>query len=844
MERAKKGKCMQQVILDGTWSLTDGGDEFSLSGQVPGDVVADLLNAGKIIDPYYRENELEIQWIGEREWHYERDFEVPDTMLKEDKILLQCDGLDTLATIHINGGQVATTNNMHRTFEWDVKKMLKPGTNQIHVTFASPNTYTRRRHQENPFRTRVGKSHPDAYPGWIRKEACNFGWDWGPILVTSGIWRSIRVCAFSEARFTDMRIDQEHADDGKSVELNVRPAIDSLSGQQSFSVKISAHYGGDIVAEKICAVNGNGENAEAARLTIENPQLWWPAGMGEQPLYKISAELVNEEGVILDTLTKRIGLRTLKLDRHADEWGESFQFMVNGVPFFAKGANWIPAEAILSRRTPELYRSLLQDSVAANMNMIRVWGGGIYEDDIFYDICDEIGLCVWQDFMFACMSYPAFDKTFRENVEAEARDNVRRLRHHPCIALWCGNNEMEQQAAGETWTYRSMSWEDYGRLFDDMLPAVVQELAPATDYWPSSPHSPKGDRADYNNPECGDAHLWGVWHGKQPFEWYRTCDHRFNSEFGFQSFPEPKTVRGYTEENDRNVTTAVMEHHQRSGIGNTTIMQYMLDWFRLPTSFEMTLRASQILQGMAIKYAVEHWRRSMPRGMGTLYWQLNDCWPVASWSSIDYHGRWKALHYMARHFFASVLVSGVEDQETGTVEIHVTSDLLESQSATLNWTVTDTAGGELDSGTQKVQTPVNGNAPVAMLNLRKILDKMGLRNTMVWLELKTPQHETSTNLVTFVKPKHLELFNDPGVTAVVAEHGDSFKVTLQTSKPALWCWLDLDDIDARYSDNYVHLRPGRDKTVEVRTKQSVNVNDLRRRLTVQSLADTYAEATP
>ena len=315
-------------------------------------------------------------------------------------------------------------------------------------------------------------------------------------------------------------------------------------------------------------------------------------------------------GRLLDRLTKRIGLRTLRLDRHADEWGESFQFVVNGVPFFAKGANWIPADTFAPRVTRDDYARLLRDTADANMNMLRVWGGGIYEDDVFYDLCDELGITVWQDFMFACSTYPAFDDAFLANVRAEAEDNVRRLRHHPCLALWCGNNELEQGLVGEEWIDGT---DELGGLFPPVRPACCPRwcatLDPERDYWPCSPHSPHGDRDDHSNPQWGDAHLWDVWHGKKPFEWYRTCEHRFASEFGFQSFPEPKTVYAYTAPADRNITSYVMEHHQRSGIGNTTIISYMLDWFRLPTNFDMTLWLSQILHGMAMKYAVENWRR-------------------------------------------------------------------------------------------------------------------------------------------------------------------------------------------------------------------------------------------
>ncbi|MCJ7751196.1 MAG: hypothetical protein MUQ65_08895, partial [Armatimonadetes bacterium] len=521
------------------------------------------------------------------------------------------------------------------------------------------------------------------------------------------------------------------------------------------------------------------------------------------------------------------------------KWGESFQFAANGVPFFAKGANWIPADAFATRVTRERYEDLLKSAAEANMNMLRVWGGGIYEDDVFYDLCDELGICVWQDFMFSCSTYPTFEEDFMRQVRAEAEDNVRRLRHHACLALWCGNNELEQGLVGEDWTDSQMSWKDYEALFDELLPKVVKELDPDRDYWPSSPHTPCADRADFNNPTCGDAHLWAVWHGREPFEWYRTCEHRFNSEFGFQSFPEPETTYGFTEGRDRNVTSYVMEHHQRSGPGNALIMHYMLDWFRLPTSFEMTLWLSQILQGMAMKYAVEHWRRAMPRGMGTLYWQLNDTWPGASWSSIDYHGRWKALHCMAKRFYAPLLVSGVEDPEAGTVELHVTSDLAEPKGMTLAWTLTDAAGARLAGKEMGVEAGPGQNTLVTTINLKRFLEEHGRRNLLVWLSLRDDAGVVSSNLVMFARPKHLEL-RDPGITWSVEEGGEgSFGVELRAEKPALWVWLSLGDADARFSDDFLHLFPGQSQTVIARPLAPMSREEFEAQLVVASLVDTY-----
>ena len=706
---------------------------------------------------------------------------------------------------------------------------------------------TSRSHSSRSFRTPAGSKRnttcisgaPDRTAGafgWVRKQQCNFGWDWGLMAVTSGIWRAIRLVTFDAARLSDVLILQEHAEG--QVNLTVSAQADVVDAA-NLKARVTVSYKGQVVAQGVTKVRKSG--SAMASLKIEDPQLWWPLNMGRQPLYDVKVELVNDAGKTLDTQNKRIGLRTLRLDRHKDQWGESFQFVVNGVPFFAKGANWIPDDGILSRMTPARYRHRVADAAAANMNMLRVWGGGIYEDDGFYDACDEMGITIWQDFMFACSAYPCWDGDFRTSVEAEARDNIRRMRHHPCIAFWCGNNEVEQALSLDKRFEKSMSWKSYGKIFDVLLPKVVAQVDPQRDYWPSSPHTPHGDRKDFNNPKCGDAHLWAVWHGGQPFEWYRTCQHRFNSEFGFQSFPEPRTVYGYTAPQDRNITSPVMEHHQRSGIGNTTIMRYMLDWFRLPCSFEMTLWASQILQGMAMKYACEHWRRSMPRGMGTLYWQLNDTWPVASWSSVDYHGRWKALQYMARKFFAPLLVSGVEDKDKGIVDIHVTSDLLERVEANLRWRACTATGKTVARGAKTIRAAKLASRKAHTIDMADLLAKYGPQDLLVHLELAANGQPISTNLVTFARPKQIELQKKPGITVKVQANGDKcFAVTLKTKAPALWTWLELAKMDATYSDSFMHILPGQKIKVLVQVKKPMGLREFREQLTVRSLVDTYA----
>ncbi|MCX7030154.1 MAG: hypothetical protein NTU62_08550, partial [Spirochaetes bacterium] len=682
---------MDHLSLDGTWQIARRGADDWIDASVPGCVHTALLAAGHIGDPFFRDNEDRLQWITEADWVYRRNFDVPAAALGRERILLHFDGLDTLATVTLNGKELGRTDNMFRTWEFDVKGSLVECGNQLEILFVSPIPFLAERERIR----HLPDWHHDrevAGRGWLRKEPCSFGWDWGPHLASCGPWKPVTILAWDTARIADLRVRQDHSQPG-SVTLSVALGVERAeSAGLGLGVEVSVLRGGREVAK---AVAGVAADRAAAALRIDNPELWWPNGLGSQPLYDVVVTLRDEGGCVLDTASRRIGLRTLRLDRHADRWGESFQFKVNGAAFFAKGANWIPADTFVTRLTPADYGRLVGDAAEANMNMLRLWGGGIWERDEFYEACDERGICVWHDFMFACSAYPAFDESFLANVRAEAEENVRRLRHHASIALWCGNNELEQGLVGDAWTDRTMSWEDYGRLFDRLLPEVVREVDPDRDYWPASPHTPVGDRRNFNDPASGDAHLWEVWHGRKPFEWYRTCGHRFNSEFGFQSFPEPRTVRGYTDPDDRNVTSWVMERHQRSGIGNTVIIQYLLDWFRMPTDFDATLRLSQVLQAMAMKYAVEHWRRSMPRGMGTLYWQLNDCWPVASWSSIDWHGRWKALHHLARRFFAPVLVSGVEDPAGGTVEVHVTSDLREPFEGTVSWELTTVAGERL-----------------------------------------------------------------------------------------------------------------------------------------------------
>ena len=828
---------MTTLDLGGTWEVRQQGETTAIPATVPGCIHTDLLAAGKIDDPYYRDNEARQMWIGETAWVYSRAFTVDAGMLQRENVILHCDGLDTLATITINGAVIGQTDNQFRVWEFDVKPYLRAGNNTITVCFDSTLPLIQAEQQKRYLNlTGVGHHRVDG-SNRIRKSQCNYGWDWGPICVTAGIWRPIEIRAFETGRIADVLITQDHSQRGQ-VALNVTVNVEQIAAA-ALTAKVAVWNQGALIAQADAAVT-NG--AAHATLTMTQPQLWWPNGMGAQPLYEVSVDLQNG-ATRLEATTKRIGLRTLTLDRHADQWGESFQFVVNGQPFFAKGANWIPADTFVTRITRDWYDGLLKSAVAANMNMLRVWGGGIYEAEMFYELCDAYGICIWQDLMFACSAYPAFDDAYLANVRQEIADNVKQLRHHPAIAFWCGNNELEhihQMFLSDTPEHGKMTWDEYKLMFDQVIPDVVHQHDPERTYWPSSGHSPLGDRKDPNNPACGDAHLWEVWHGRLPFEWYRTCQHRFISEFGFQAFPEPAVVNSYTLPDERNVTSYMMEWHQRSQIGNDAIVQYMLSWFQLPTSFDMFLWTSQILQGIGIKYALEPWRRGRPRTMGGLYWQINDCWPVASWSSIDYYGNWKALHYMARDFFAPLLLSALEDTKQGTVEVHVTSDLMEATAGTIHWVLSDTAGKILaENNLACSHLAPQADTKVCLLEFTDHLKAYGNRKLLVWLELLVNGKIVSRNFATFNRPKHLELLN-PALSAQVQDAGNgAFAVTIAAKHPALWVWPELKGVQATYSDRFFHLFPGKPQTVQITPAQPMSQTKFARALTLASLFETY-----
>ncbi len=812
---------MLKQSLSGRWNLSKTGDSETYPATVPGCVHTDLLAAEAIPDPFYRDQEKEQFWVGETDWSYTRTFEVSADLLAHEHVVLRCMGLDTITTLTLNGTELAQTENMFRTYLFDIKLHLQAGENTLQIDFAAPLTYAQRMDAEKGELAAWVHGMRTNSAAWIRKEPCNFGWDWGPMLTTSGIWREIEIIAWNTARIDDVFVRQSHAVDNVTLDMQI-----TLSKAAAVTANVQVELDGKPVAsaENVAFT----DKSATATITIDDPQLWWVAGMGKQPLYDLTVTVQGDDAE-LDTHTQRIGLRTLELVREPDGWGESMTFHCNGVPFFAKGANWIPASPYPAATTAETYEKFLQATVDANMNMLRVWGGGIYEEDVFYDLCDEKGIAIWQDFMFACGTYPTTDADFVANVREEAIDNVTRLRNHACMALWCGNNEIEQGMPDPEWQ-ASMSWEDYTSMFDDLLGGIVQELAPNASYWPGSPHSPCGDRNHWENQTCGDTHLWEVWHGWKPFEWYHARQDRFCSEFGFQSFPEPAVLKEFTLPEDHNLTSYIMEYRQRSKIGNTTIIHYMVDWFQLPSSFEDLVWLSQILQGLAMKFAVEHWRRNMPRTMGTLYWQLNDMWGAPSWASVDWKGNWKALHHMARHFYAPNLVSAVPDAENKKASIYATHDLTDAKEGIVSWALTTAAGNTIASDNVKFTPASNTSQEIAVLSLDEPFEKYSARDLLLWVSMRLDGELVSENMELFERPKHIPL-QKPNIRVESSANGAGvYDVMLTTDVPALYTWLELPN--ASFSDNFFHLRPSVPKHVTIKTDDIAA-------LVVHSLTDTY-----
>lgn len=819
---------MRNISLNGTWKMKRSDEPSWIPAQVPGSVISDLLKAGKIEDPYYRDNESKAREAASYDYEYEREFFVEESVLKSDQILLVCEGLDTLADIHINGQSVGSASNMHRTYEFDVKSILRIGANRIDILLKSPTEYIARKQKKVLL---IGST--DAIAGYphLRKGHSMFGWDWGPQIPDAGIWRDIYISAYDTARLRDVYITQLH--DGGRVTLNIASSIQSFGdGDEGIDVSVTSPDGEIFKTGAL-----NARERENLKIEIENPMLWWPHGYGRQYLYEVLVEL-NGNGRVLDKREYRIGLRTLTVEQEKDEWGESFRFSVNGVSIFAMGADYIPEDSILPRYSPERSERLIRDCIDANFNCIRVWGGGIYPPDYFYDLCDRYGIIVWQDLMFACSMYDLTDE-FRENISAEIEDNVRRIRHHACLGLWCGNNENEVGWSSWGWPKEGKLRSDYIKQFEMLIPDIMKKADPNTFYWPSSPSS-GGGFEDPNSFDRGDVHYWDVWHGLKPFTDYRKYYFRFASEFGFQSFPCLETVKSFTLPEDRNIFSYVMEKHQKNGSANGKILFYLSETFKYPRDFDSLLYVSQLLQGEAIKYGVEHWRRNRGRCMGSLYWQLNDCWPVASWSSIDYFGRWKALHYFAKRFYSPVLLSACDE---GTkVGLHVSNETMDPFSGQIIWRLRDNGSGIIKEGAADVSVAALSTCMAVSLDFSDYLkDPSKARSTYLQFRLIKDGAEISGGCVLFVKPKHFD-YLDPHLAANVSEKKDRYVIEVTSKAYAGYAYLRVPGVDCTFSDNYFDISAGETKVVDLmkcRCSKEIGADELREKLHIRSIADTF-----
>lgn len=823
---------MQIQSLTDHWQFRQAGTVEWLPATVPGGVHTDLLAVGRIPDPFVADNEKRVQWVAETDWEYRFSFCVAPELLSEEQVLLVCDGLDTLATVSLNGQELGRTDNMFRQYRWDVKAFLRAhdAANDLQIIFRSPVRYVTERQQ---IRALPGVSQ--AIPGgpYLRKAPCHFGWDWGPQLPPIGIWKSLRLEGYSDARLDEVHLRQIHADGPVTIESRV--AVEQwCEPPVRAEVRITAPTGE--IMENSAALTASGE--AIVHVPINHPQLWWPNGYGDQPLYQVEVTLLKNN-VVLDRHSDTIGLRTIELRQTEDQWGRSFVFVVNGVPIFAKGSNWIPADSFPTRITDEYLEHLIRSAAETHQNMLRVWGGGFYEEERFYDLCDRYGILIWQEFIFSCSIYPLDDPEFIENVRVESIQNIRRLRHRASLALWCGNNEME-------WGWRDWGWnrpdlQDLKAAYDLFFHHTLREWCQAEDpdhaYWPSSPSSD----IPFENPNGqhqGDAHYWDVWHGRKPFTAYRDQYPRFMSEFGFQALPPLATIRTFADEADWNMTSYIMEQHQKNASGNSLMVGQLLDTFRLPKDFPSLVYLSMALQAEGIRYGVEHWRRHMDRVAGTLYWQLNDCWPVASWSSLDYFGRWKALHYAARRFYAPLMLS-IEDKPPAH-SIYLSSDLRACWDGTVRWSLETLSGDVLTSGEETVKAAPLAVTPVRTFDFADRVSDDNQRELIFVVELWQGHQRCALQMATFAPTKHLALI-DPAVAAILRSDGGPLLVELTARSLARLVELSLDGVDVIFSDNYFDLPAGRTVTISCPLPTGWTLAQAEAALKIRSVYDSYTD---
>lgn len=813
---------------------------------VPGVVHTDLLAHGLIEDPFFRLNERAAQWVDKEDWVYETTFDIPAEMSGRKNYRLVFNGLDTYADVELNGEKILSSDNMFRRWTVEVSGKLKEKDNVLQVYFHSPIKLDIPKWEALPYHYEAGndQSQNGGLFGkqvsiFARKAGYHYGWDWGPRLVTSGIWRPIVLEGWNDARIEDVAFQTKQL--GKrTAKMACEVEVNSDKAVRGAKISIFDEGTQALVGSATCNLN-QGVNRIQVEFGLNNPRVWWCNGLGKPELYDFRTELSFDNRTV-DSRKQTTGVRTIELVREDDKEGQSFYFRLNGVRVFAKGSNYIPSDNFLPRVTLDVYKKTIADAVAVHMNMLRVWGGGIYENDEFYDLCDRNGLLVWQDFMFACSLYPA-EGEMLENIRQEAIDNVKRMRNHPSLAVWCGNNE--NQTAWFSWgwkenyerqnkAYAEKIWKQYCDQYFDVLDKVVNEYALNVPYTPSSPFATKEVAQEKH---IGDRHFWGVWTAKFPISAYRDERSRFFSEYGFQSFPELQTVKRYAPEvEDANILSDAMMWHQRGGKNaNERIRKHLLNEYREPKGFENLLYMTQILQADAVKVAMEAHRRDKPYCMGTLYWQINDCWPVASWSSRDYYGRWKALHYFVENAFDDILVSPVE--RDGRLEVWVVSDRQQPVKGKLEVTVYDMKGQRVNSFTRNVRLKADESLKVTDQEVQELIGTRAPDDVVVYTDFAVQgedKHYTNTGFL--IKQKEMN-YQDAVIDTVIEPKEYGFRVTLRANAFARGVFMDLDGQDYFFSKNFFDLIPGHPITLEVET--SLSPQDFEKQLRIKTVRDAY-----
>jgi beta-mannosidase len=814
-----------ELSLAGQFQLTSPKVKVKAPITLPGDVHAALLAQDEIPDPYFADNETRVMWVHDTPWNMERKFTATPADI-DGYLTLTLENVDTIATILLNGEVVAETQNQFIRYDIDVTGKVKAGTNTLRLEFAVTKDVAKARSDAHPFPipftyNYLSNGLPGVHLNFVRKTACHAGWDWGICLMPTGVYGRMAIRKSRLARQESVTVEQAHGK--KAVELSITTRVFAFA---EGSVELTHEIDGQKLVDKV--VVRPGENTFTHNVTIKNPKLWWPSGHGEQPLYELWTTLDGER------TTRKIGLRKLEWVVEPDEIDHTFKVRVNGRDISMFGANWIPADAIPSRITPEVVRDLLESAKAVNMNMLRIWGGGQYEPDYFYEMCDELGLLIWHDFMFACMSYPS-NREFLADVRVEITQQIRRLQHHASIALWCGDNEVigsltwypETKAAPERYVA------NYDRL-NSMLGNIVEDEDPSRRFWPSSPSMGYLDFSDgWHADTRGDTHYWSVWHSAKDFSAYRDVNPRFASEFGFQSFTSMNVIETFTEPKDRNPSSPVMESHQRNTGGNARILETMTRYFRFPSNFEQMVFLSQIQQGLAIKTAIEYWRSTKPRCMGTLYWQINDTYPVASWSSLDYGGQWKLLQYMAKRFFNPINVVAVPDGDQ--LILKAINDTADKAPIELEVQAVDADGSARIIATATVKT----NPDKAVVATRIALDDLG-PNEFLFFSWTAEDGKLLGKNDYFPKPYKAYEIGAAKVKAAWSSSDAGPVLTLTADKPALFATATVD-VPGYFSDNALTLLPGRESSITFtpRHGQKVTQEALAASLKLSHLRETY-----